>query len=261
MESLNTKNLIIFTGIPSSGKTTIANLLGKRLELEYNKKTMVVGSDQIRTMVPSLAEKFIPEREESIRKLTIYFIEKALDFNDIVINDDMNYYKSMRHDFYGIAIKKGCNFFLIEFKIDLKIALKWNKARGSPIPQNLIRDIRNKSDELGTYKWDIPLITIDNTNNNPKKNVELIIQVLLNKLDQRQFDNDTIKIKNEPGKAEFYDKLTRKIVSEVIKKPKFISYHNEILVLRKLILKSAIENDLKEIEIKELLYKKLNDLI
>jgi len=236
-------------------------MLGKRLELELNKKTMVIGSDHLRTMFPILSIKFIPEREEIIRKLTLNLIKLAIDFNDIVINDDMNYYKSMRHDLYKIAGEKKSNFFIIEFQIDLKTALKWNEKRGTPIPQKLIKEVAEKFDTLGSYFWDIPIITIHNEENSSDENVNLILKILKDKLDAPQIINEKKLVKNKPGKSEYYDKLTRKLVSEIILQPKYNNKRNEILQLRKEIFFEALKNDLDENKVRKLFLDKVNELI
>ncbi|MBD3228480.1 MAG: AAA family ATPase [Candidatus Lokiarchaeota archaeon] len=256
-ESKTTKNLIIFTGIPSSGKSTIAKLLAKELELKYNKKTMVIGSDQIRNMVPILEENFIPQREESIRKLTLFLVEKAIEFNDVVINDDMNYYKSMRHDFYQIAKRKKCNFFIIHFKISLEMALKWNKKRGTTIPQELIKEVFDKFDPLGSYEWDKSLSTIEKTRKTPEKGVAQIIEELKGRLDEPQFKSEEHSERNSPSIAEYYDKLTREIVSELIHNPEFESNRDQIIAIRKQILEKVIDENLDKGEIKEIFFKEL----
>lgn len=220
---------------------------------------MVIGSDQIRKMIPILEEKFIPEREESIRKLTLKLVEKAIDFADIVINDDMNYYKSMRHDFFEIAEQKKSNFFIIYFKIDLDMALKWNEKRGTPIPQDLIKEILEKFDPLGSYEWDKPLLSIETAKEDVNECVEQIIEQLNGKLDTSQF-NFKSKSKSEstgPGIAEYYDKLTREIVSELITDPKFELKRDKIIDIRKQILEVSLEKKLNTDEIKELFLKTL----
>ncbi len=238
------KNLLVFSGLPSSGKTSVAFSLAKKIELELNKKVMVIGSDQIRAMIPILDVRFVPEREEMIRNFTLILVEKALDYNDVVINDDMNYYKSMRHDFYKIARVKECNFFIVYFKLDLDIVLEWNKKRGLPIPQDLIKKIAKKFDKFGTYSWDSPIFTVDNYNNTPDKNADLILEQLRDKLDTPHDCLTDISGKNLPKLSDFYDKYTRKIVSELLKNPENRRFKKEILKIRKEVLAHVLKNNL-----------------
>jgi len=251
------KNLIVFSGIPSSGKSITGTLLAKELEYKLHKKTIIIGSDDIRKMIPILSEKFIPEREDSIRKLTLILIENAIDYFDIVINDDMNYYRSMRHDLYEISKRKKCNFFIIYFDIDLEDALKYNKDRGMPIPQNVIINVYKKFDKFGTYKWDNPIITINSSLNTVENNVKFIIDKLKDKLEISQFNKN--RIINKPGISEYYDKITREIVSEIIKTKRGKIDKNKILKIRKDILKISIQKNLSKEQIFQLFLEKINE--
>ena len=67
---MTNKFLLGLIGITSVGKTTFAKKLAKKFE-ENGYPTIIIGSDDIRDMIPGYSEHFDPEREPIIRKLTL----------------------------------------------------------------------------------------------------------------------------------------------------------------------------------------------
>ena len=103
--------------------------------------TIIIGSDDIRDMIPGYSENFDPEREPIIRKITLNLVRVCLELGFNVINDDLNYYKSMRHDLFEIAKALDSHFYSIFIKVSLEKAIEWNEKRGLPIPNSVIEKV------------------------------------------------------------------------------------------------------------------------
>ncbi|NVM28603.1 MAG: AAA family ATPase [Candidatus Helarchaeota archaeon] len=209
----NPRVLIVLMGLPSSGKSTIAKLLAKELQVTYNLNNVVIGTDDVRQLIPSQIEKFDPTIEPFIKNLTLNAIQFSLRNNYSVINDDMNYYKSMRHELKEIAEENQAHFVLIHVEIPLETALSWNEKRGLPIPQEVIRRVHDRFDPPGDYKWDDPLVTIQSDEMSPESATKMIISKLLPVI-KTPYKREAPPLSTKPGINEKIDKITREIISE-----------------------------------------------
>lgn len=217
-------SLIILMGLPSSGKSTVAKLLAKELFNQYKFLSIVIGTDDIRCLFPSQLEAFDPNLEPFIKNLTQTLIKFCLKNNYLVINDDMNYYKSMRHELKQIAEEFAAHFILIHVQIPLEIALEWNKKRGLPIPQDVISKVNERFDKPGDYQWDTPLLTIQADEDPPESAVKKIIPKLISII--TSLYQPSLELSpSKPGIIEKIDKITRDIVAnfaQIDKNPKLL---------------------------------------
>ncbi|MFX1520160.1 MAG: AAA family ATPase [Promethearchaeota archaeon] len=255
--------LIILSGLPSSGKSTLAREIAEILELDLSIKTIIIESDAIRNMIPSYREqRFNPENEPVIRSAMFSLIKHFLQRGYLVINDDMNYYKSMRHDLREIALEINVPFATIYISTPREVALSWNKKRGLPIPQEVIEDVFNKFDVPGkNYDWDRPILTADLstvTPENAAKEAVSLIRDLKHKLSVNE-----IKTVVEPSEEDRYkesiDLITRRIISETIADTKNKELAKNLSDVRKDFVKKAIKNKLTldevNVKFKELIDK------
>jgi tRNA uridine 5-carbamoylmethylation protein Kti12 len=175
--------LVILSGIPCSGKTQLATILAKDLELNHRLPTVVVDPDKIREMIPALRERFDPERESFVNSLALSIIEESLRQKNIVVSDDMNYYESARHRLVQLAKKHKMKYIIIYLTVSVEIAEKRNAARASPIPQRIISEISQNFDYPGSkYKWDLPSLVIDSEKTSPEDAARRVLQVLLSQM-------------------------------------------------------------------------------
>lgn len=234
--------LIIFCGIPSVGKTLIARRLAVELD-KQNNSTFVIGSDDIRRLIPTHEEQFVPEREFFIRKTTLHMINYLLAKSKTVISDDTNYYNAMRRDLIEIAKKNKVEYAIVYIHAPLDFALKWNKERGEPIPPEVIHRINERFDVPGKkYKWDQPIASID-TSQEP---LEDAVKSILQKIEELKC-RKKVKIKPsdyEPGKSEEIDRLTRRIIGEITVKKGDKSLARRLSSMRKSFVKEAVEKNL-----------------
>ncbi len=254
------KSLIVLMGLPSSGKSTIANLLAKKITEKYHILCTVVGTDDIRKMIPSQSEQFNPDFEPFIKSWTLNNIRFCLKNERIVINDDMNYYKSMRHDLKQVAEKNQANFVLIHIKIPLETALKWNIKRGSPIPQDVIKRVADRLDLPGDYKWDTPLATIQTDKIGAESAAQKILSEIASVI-TTPFEPELPPPHSKPSIHEKVDKLTRDVVADFAQLEKDSNLLKQISSFRKDYLKLIMVQDITIESIKKDFTKKLKEYI
>lgn len=247
--------LVILSGLPSSGKSTLAREIARILELELSMKTIIIESDAIRNMIPSYREqRFNPDHEPVVRSAMFSLIKHFLQQGYLVINDDMNYYKSMRHDLLEIAIEINISFGIIYVSTPREIALSWNEKRGLPIPQDVIEDVYNKFDIPGKdYEWDMPILITDLSNTTPTiaaNDAINLIRDLIFKPSVKE-TKPVVEPSEEDKQKEAVDQLTRRIVSETIANKKDENLAKSLSNVRRDFLKIAIRNKLTLGEVNE----------
>lgn len=239
--------LICLVGLPASGKSTLAFKLKEFIEQNVDKfKVKIIDPDKIRDEIAP--DKFNPKKEQLVRKRYLEQIEKALKEGYGVISDDLNYYTSMRHDLKLIADGLNLNFFIVHVSTPLEICLEWNIQRGKPIPSSVIKKIHRKFDGFDKYRWDYPTARI---NLSEVKDFDATFNNLLNTFFYQA--EKVYKKKKEkkvspspPQYNERLDTITRKIVSEVLKKQEFHIKKKKILACRKDFIRLYLDKSLDE---------------
>lgn len=252
----NQNFLICLVGLPSSGKSTFANLLKIALENRYKDLDVkIIDPDIIRNKLTPA--KFDHEKEHIVRSENLKIVKSELQKRNIVISDDLNYYSSMRHDLKVIADDLNLNFFIIHIITPIDICMKWNEKRGEPIPNVVISKIQEKFDKFNKYNWDFAVATYDLSVIN---NITLEIEELLDQLEDKIVYE---KRKKRPERKkiitnifnESLDKITRTYVGKLLIIPDYLPLKKKIIKLRKIYVKrnknkvqseAAIANDFKD---------------
>ncbi|WP_456472746.1 L-seryl-tRNA(Sec) kinase [Methanocaldococcus sp.] len=236
--------LIILTGLPAVGKSTFSKKLAK--ELSKYVDVVVIGSDLIRESFPIWKESY----EQFIKQATLSLIEMAIK-NYWVIVDDTNYYNSMRRD----LIKLSNRYAIIYLKAPLNVLLERNIKRGEKVPNEVIEEMFLKFDEPGKkYDWDKPFLIIDTTKPINYKEIAKKLLEYSEKLNKKEGKERIKKVENRKDKI---DKITRKIVGDVIKKGLDRERIKKLLYLRKKFIKNLNHDDVDKAieEFKDLLNK------
>ncbi|MBY8991129.1 MAG: adenylyl-sulfate kinase [Candidatus Lokiarchaeota archaeon] len=246
------KNFIVcLAGLPASGKTTFAKILRDIIKKKFNtEKVFTIDPDVIRQSIIPIKFDYKFEPEVRIKNLTE--IRVKLHEGNIVISDDLNYYTSMRHDLKKLSEDFNICLFIIHISTPLKICLKWNKARGKPIPNKIIRRINRKFDNFYKYNWDNPEVNYDMSQiQDLNKKVENLVEKFMESV------NHPKKVIESEGKAkielnienENLDKITREYVGKLFLDSKLSTMKKSILKARKFFIKLNKNKNLKANEI------------
>jgi O-phosphoseryl-tRNA(Sec) kinase len=172
--------LVILCGIPCSGKTQLALALAKDLEANYGLDAVVVDPDKIREMIPGATARFDPRREKLVESLALTMINESLRRKNTVISDDLNYYESTRHRLVLMAKRCKVKYAIIYLTVSVETAQERNRARTTPLPQELISKIGEEFDTPGTkYNWDKPNLVLDSEKVSPSEAERQALQIVL----------------------------------------------------------------------------------
>lgn len=109
--------LILITGLPATGKSTVARRLARELGAEIL-RTDIVRKDLLKTATYSEDEKELVYR-------AVFMLADYLIKNDVNVIIDGTFYKyNLRKNAKKIAKKRGKRFFLIETRCPEDIVLK-----------------------------------------------------------------------------------------------------------------------------------------
>jgi len=243
--------LIILTGLPASGKSLFANKLKFGLEKKNsNNKVEIIDPDIIRNKISP--DEFNYKKEYIVRRKKLKQVRLALKKGYIVISDDLNYFTSMRHDLKRIAEDLGIIFFIIHITTPIGICLSWNEKRGNPIPSQVIENINTKFDKFGSYSWDIPIKTYDLSQ---VKNIDNEIEKLVDIIDKKSnISKITTKTKKDKKDVidEYHhllDRKTRSIIGKILQYPDYKGMKKDLLLQRKLFIKTKLNQPLCEKDI------------
>ncbi len=124
--------LILFCGIPASGKTMIASEVAKKLK----ERVIHIQSDTIRQLIPipiydNIESEVVYSAMNSIAKI-------ALMSNYVAILDATFLRHEWREHPLSIAKSLGKKAMIIHVKCSLDAAIRRNRQRNNPIPDNII---------------------------------------------------------------------------------------------------------------------------
>lgn len=253
--------LIILSGVPSSGKSTLAKELAEALEVKYKCPVVVVSSDSFRRMIPAYRHRFEAEFEEFVRKATLDTIKEGLRHGLVVISDDTNYYSSIRRRLMRLAQRARADYAIIYVNTPLETALEWNKKRGEPVPPALIEEIFYKMDEPGSlYKWDKPLLTLDPSKEDLKAFVKTTAEKVQEKVRQ-EFKTKPTKKTEKGVLAGDLERETRRAMSELMRRFRDGDLAPQISEIRKEIIKEALRENLDASQAVTLFFERAQSLV
>jgi protein KTI12 len=186
-------SVIILTGHPCSGKTTLANLIHQRALDHHTRRitnVIVLNEESACPNQPSIAACYADSQSE---KITRGALKSAFDravatatsnettgsktktsSSTLIILDSTNYIKGYRYELYCISKAANCSHCVVWCLNSVETVQEWNSARRKGSPDNsLDRPMETYSDELlqalilryeppdERNRWDRPLYCID----------------------------------------------------------------------------------------------------
>ncbi|KAJ6231572.1 protein kti12 [Anaeramoeba flamelloides] len=152
--------LILISGLPCSGKTTLANKLKAKFEKQMRVEVINIeklGLDRNKC-------HFDLKSEIQFRGSFKSTVNRALSGNTLVIADGINGIKGFRYELYCSARELGTTFCLLYCTTSPEIVREWNNTREeeTKYSSGILDDLIQKFEQPNTENyWDRPLIPID----------------------------------------------------------------------------------------------------
>ncbi len=240
--------LVILAGLPSSGKSTIAQAMQTYFPTCLQPPCpaiTIIDPDRFRGENATHLQ-FHPEDEPQIKQKVMEETARELRAGHITIVDDLNYYQSMRHDLLQLVLETNVPYLVIFVNTPLEVCKTWNKIRGSKIPDDVIDKVALKFDYFERYAWDRPDFTIDPSS--VKYSQPEFLQkscAFLQKNLQRRPPLQVarqVKLTQSPSIRQLLDVRSRKILSEFLAEKTQQSKQEEFLKIRRNLLKKNPSN-------------------
>eukprot|EP00210_Caulerpa_lentillifera_P001250 g1206.t1 len=162
------KALVLFCGLPGSGKTTLTTSLCALWNRDYP-TAVIKGCSVDELSCHQNAQSFDPGVWKSARLQSRHFVQEALAKQNqrcLIYVDDTVFYRSMRKEFFRIATSSNSAFFLVYLQCSMELCLIRNSSRGAAaVPEWIMRKTAEQfepPDETKCY-WEANTIIIDSS--------------------------------------------------------------------------------------------------
>lgn len=248
-----TQFILALCGLPAAGKSALADAIQKALNFEVE----IVRTDEWRD--DEYYTDWRPEKEGPVRQAALDRVKELVAQGKNVIHDDTNYYTSMRHELFDIALENQCGFAIIHVTTPVTTALQWNKERESSwIPDSVIEDIFERFDNPGRrYLWDNAELEVDMETQEESVIIPEILEILDN-LEPAMKPNPRLVTGTE---FEQLDTETRRTVSVFLQEHPEHRGNREVAIIRRSVLRTASENGTPLKGASEILIGELNKLL
>ena len=247
-----TQFILALCGLPSSGKSKLADAIKEAM----NNEIAIVRTDEWRD--ESYYTNWEPEKEKPVRLAALNMVKKFINDGKSVIHDDTNYYTSMRHDLFKIALDNRCAFAVIHVSTPLDVALRWNDERaGTRIPNEVIERINKRFDLPGRrYLWDDSIVEV----NMAAQNIDKVIAEIVDSIEELDVAVPEPRLVTGT-EFERLDVETRRTVAEFLEKHQHLRGNREVSKIRRNALRKASRRRISVSGVKELLLDELRRLL
>ena len=247
-----TQFILALCGLPSSGKSKLADAIKEAM----NNEIAIVRTDEWRD--ESYYTNWEPEKEKPVRLAALKMVKKFINDGKSVIHDDTNYYTSMRHDLFKIALDNRCAFAVIHVSTPLDVALRWNDERaGTRIPNEVIERINKRFDLPGRrYLWDDSIVEV----NMAAQNIDKVIAEIVDSIEELDVAVPEPRLVTGT-EFERLDVETRRTVAEFLEKHQHLRGNREVSKIRRNALRKASRRRISVSGVKELLLDELRRLL
>lgn len=200
--------LVVLSGVPGSGKTTLANNLKPLFE--------ATGRSCIIVSEPSVEEGAFSasRRETTARSDFKSAVHRSLIPDQVVIADGMNFIKGFRYELWCFARESGLSFCCAFCEATDEEATERSKHR---YPAETLKDLIGRMERPNDkQKWDRPLIVVKDPND--KETLQAIVTQALSSTSKLVAKKATTKaIGNSAQVNDQLDSLVNEFSSELLK--------------------------------------------
>lgn len=245
--------ILALCGLPASGKSTLADAIQRALNYEVE----IVRTDEWRD--DEYYTDWKPEKEKPVRQKALARVRTLVAEGKSVIHDDTNYYTSMRHELFMIAIENKCGFAIVHVATPVLTALDWNKEReGSKIPDSVIHDIFERFDNPGTrYLWDNCNLEVSLERQEIDSVVPEILEIL-EELEPARKPRPRLITSTQFNRL---DTETRLTVSEFLEEHPELRNNREVSTIRRRVVRMSSEKGVPLKGVHSLLWRELMKLL
>ncbi|CCK68300.1 Kti12p KNAG_0A06410 [Huiozyma naganishii CBS 8797] len=155
--------LVLFTGYPSSGKTTYAKELCSLLERKIEEQRGQLGNYRVvyhsdESLGISHEDYRHSQDERKLRNKITSAVRRDLSRNNIVVVDSLNYIKGFRYQLHCEVKNLATSFVLVQTLCPVgTVKSQWNKTW----PEDLLDELVARYEEPNpANRWDSPLIPL-----------------------------------------------------------------------------------------------------
>ncbi len=245
--------ILALCGLPASGKSTLADAIRQALDYDVE----IVRTDEWRDA--AYYTDWEPDKERPVREKAIARVRELVSEGKNVIHDDTNYYTSMRHELFDIAVEHKFGFAIIYVSTPVTVALRWNRERpNSPIPDHVIEDISERFDTPGRrYLWDDAELEVDMERENLTAVVPQTLAILED-LEPARKPRPRMVTSSEFDRL---DTETRLVVSKFLQEHPHLRGNLEVSLIRRSIMRECSERKIPVKGVEKMLRAQLSTLL
>lgn len=169
--------LILLTGVPSSGKSTLAQEISQYFQ-DRQHQVKIVSDSEILDWDGRDAVYSSISKEKELRGWLKAEALRYLNRNYIIILDAASYIKGYRYEIYCMVKETKTQYCVIEKLVDTETCWAWNETRENKYSRSTFDAIvfrYEKCDE--NNRWDSPLLRLDDKS---KLDMDCLYNIIIN---------------------------------------------------------------------------------
>ncbi|AET41234.1 Kti12p Ecym_7408 [Eremothecium cymbalariae DBVPG len=193
--------LILFTGFPSSGKTSYARELQKLLQEKVNSDPALSSYSVIYHSDATLGIKHSDytssHSEKCARSKIISVVKRDLSRTNILIIDSLNYIKGFRYQLHCEVKNISTTYCVVHCLAARDKIAEWNAQREDNWDVNLLQELIQRYEEPNpATRWDSPLFSVISGEDKLQDvvNADGMLKALFPQLYRERVDRDAEKI-------------------------------------------------------------------
>lgn len=223
--------LVIFTGLPSSGKSRwaqqLADGLQQRIDAARAEKQpghnykVIVHSDELLDIKHDMYRELATEKHA--RGTQMLAVKRDLARTTLVVLDSLSYIKGFRYQLFCEAKGIATPHCVVHVVCPPAQCLEWNQKSQNPWDPELMDQLAMRYEEpQASARWDLPLFTLDSSNPNETLPLDEMWDALV--LKRAPPPNTATVLKPTLGNdyLQELDRLTLEVVSKVLQ---FLQVH------------------------------------